>query len=233
MNKFIFLLVAIGLLLPLSSTQAGVVIGGTRFIYDAEKASLSIPVRNTSSSSWLIDSHVQPASRWPGAETMPASAFVVTPPLFTLAAGQENRLRLVYCGAGLPDDKESVFTLSIAAIPSGNVTANSVQMAFRSAMKLIYRPANLRGDPQQAYRQLHWSWGHDGLAVHNPTPYYVTLFQLRINGQSRDSAGVVAPFATRPIRGCMRTTVCHLRWQSINDYGRVMPPLTADATRQR
>lgn len=59
--------------------------------------------------------------------------------------------------APLPADRESLFTLSIAAIPSGKPEANRVQMAFRSALKLLYRPEGLAGNPQQAYRHLIWS----------------------------------------------------------------------------
>ncbi len=66
-------------------------------------------------------------------------------------------MRVVYTGAPLPADRESLFTLSIAAIPSGKPEANRVQMAFRSALKLLYRPDGLAGNPQQAYRHLIWS----------------------------------------------------------------------------
>lgn len=228
MNRSLLLLVALWIVLPLASARAGVVIGGTRFIYEAGRASLSVPVRNTSDTSWLIDSHVSTAARWPGAVAAltGTSPFLIAPPLFTLAAGQENTLRLIYDGAALPNDKESLFTLSIAAIPSGKPGSNSVQMGFRSSMKLIYRPAGLTGDPALAYRQLRWSRRQNGLAVSNPTPYYITLFSLDINGRPVNNAGVVAPFATRLIAGCAQAA-CLLRWQSINDYGRVMPPVNA------
>lgn len=227
MNRSLFFLVALWIFLPFAPAGAGVVIGGTRFIYEAGRASLSVPVRNTSDTRWLINSHVSDATRWPGAvaaNTGP-SPFWVTPPLFTLAAGQENTLRLVYGGAALPNDKESLFTLSIAAIPSGKPGSHSVQMGFRSSMKLIYRPAGLAGDPASAYRQLRWARRRNGLAVSNPTPYYVTLFSLDINGRPVDNAGVVAPFATRLIDGCAQAA-CQVRWQSINDDGRVMPAVT-------
>ena len=214
---------------------AGVVIGGTRFIYSADMPSLSIPLHNTATSVWLISSHIQSASRWAGAEaeTAQASSWVVTPPLFTLAGGQENTLRVIHSGRSLPDNRESLLTLSIAAIPSGKVNSNSVQMAYRSAMKLIYRPLGLAGDPQHAYQQLHWTLHATGLTVRNPTPYYVTLFMLRTNDKSVDSAGVVAPYSSRETRWCAQEAACHLRWQSINDYGRVMPAEEISVVRPR
>jgi len=158
MSKFLLFILMV-LLLPVSQVQAGVVIGGTRFIYNAKMTTLSVPVSNTTSESWLIDSHIQSAQRWPGGVVTPGGQppFVITPPLFRLAAGQENTLRVTWTGDSLPVDRESLFTLSIAAIPSGKPGVNSLQMAFRSALKLIYRPSGLAGEPQQAYRQLRWT----------------------------------------------------------------------------
>lgn len=208
------------------------VIGGTRFIYHAAAAALSVPVSNRSDAPWLINTYILSGGRWPGAKSEGKGApFVVTPPLFMLSARQENTLRVVYTGEPLPADRESLFTLSIAAIPSGKPEANSVQMAFRSALKLIYRPEGLAGDPQQAYRQLVWTLTPDGVTVRNPTPYYVTLFLLRANARAEDNAGVVAPFATRQTHWCRQTVHCAVRWQSINDYGRVMPPQAVELAR--
>ncbi|EDZ2176333.1 pili/flagellar-assembly chaperone [Salmonella enterica] len=232
MNKFFLRCAIYWCLLPISWAQAGVVIGGTRFIYHAGAPALSVPVSNRSEASWLIDTHILPGGRWPGTKNegniMP---FVVTPPLFMLSARLENSMRVVYTGAPLPADRESLFTLSIAAIPSGKPEANRVQMAFRSALKLLYRPDGLAGNPQQAYRHLIWSLTPDGATVRNPTPYYVTLFLLRANERAQDNAGVVAPFATRQTDWCRHTVRCTVRWQSINDYGRVMPAQTVDLTR--
>lgn len=209
------------------------VIGGTRFIYHAERTTLSVPLRNTSESDWLVDSHVLSGGRWPGADNLSPrkQPFVVTPPLFLLRAGQENTLRVAWSGEALAQDHETLFTLSIAAIPSGKTGVNSVQMAFRSALKLIYRPVGLTGDPQQAYRQLAWNLTADGLTVRNAGPYYVTLFSTRVNGAPIDDAGVVAPLSTRRTSWCRQVTRCVVRWQSLNDAGGVMPPVTVTAQR--
>ncbi len=73
---------------------------------------------------------------------------------------------------------------------------------------------------------------HVGATVRNPTPYYVTLFFITLTGAPEVNAGVVAPFATRQTDWCRHTVRCTVRWQSINDYGRVMPAAqTVDLTR--
>jgi len=231
MRNFLFL----SLLMLSVTANAGVVIGGTRFIYPEGRQALDVPVRNDSPAPWLINTKILSAQRWQGAEVSAAvdAPFIATPPLFALSAGQENKVRLIRTAVPLPPDRESLFTLSVAAIPSGKAGPDSVQMAIRSALKLIYRPAGLKGDPQQAYGQLRWLRTTDGVAVDNPTPFYVTLFNVRVNGKPVDNAGVVAPFGTRALAWCKGTAACQLQWQTLNDYGRVMPPLNADVRERR
>lgn len=223
MNKT---LIAAGVILLFSSiTQgiAGVSIGGTRFIYHEQAKGVKVELRNTSQSAWLINTTVSSGGTWAGvAPSQNPAPFIATPPLFSLKPGRENSVRLLKTEARLPEDRESLFTLSIAAIPSGKAGANSVQIAVRSRMKLFYRPANLKGAPQEAYKKLNWTMNNGQATVKNPTPYYVTLVNVVANGKNIRNAGMVAPFSTRNINACVKATTCKLRWQSINDYGRVM-----------
>lgn len=225
MRSLLFRLMVVWLVLCSQATLAGVTVGGTRFIYREGMHSLSIPLRNDSDIPWLVVTHVQSAARWQGAQVIDAMPFVVTPPMVELAAGQENTLRLIRMPGALPGDRETLFTLSVATIPSGKTGGNGVQMGVRSALKLIYRPEGLQGDPQQAYQKLRWSADRAGISVTNPTPWYITLFNLDINGKPLSNPGVVAPFATRQLT-TFSGSVARIRWQTLNDYGRVMPQLT-------
>lgn len=207
---------------------AGVVIGGTRFVFAEHQKALSLSLRNTSDQPWLVNIRVLNGGDWPG--SLPASAgnvpLMVTPPLFSLKSRGENNVRIISTNSNLPKDRESLFTLSVASIPSGRPGPDSVQLAVRSRLKLFWRPDGLKGSPDNAYRQLRWQITPSGLMVSNPTPYYVTVFKLNVDGQAVDNAGVVAPFSDRHTPWCKGKTVCPLRWQSINDYGRVMPVVT-------
>ena len=57
--------------------------------------------------------------------------FMTTPPLFPLAAGRSNMIRIIRTGGDLPDDRESLFWLSVASIPQtqGKPSPNSLQVA--------------------------------------------------------------------------------------------------------
>ena len=224
MRNWLLILILLG-----SQVQAGVIIGGTRVVYGEKNSSVTLALRNNSPTTWLINSKIAIGGSWPGSHASVEKApFVIAPPLFVLKAGRESTVRIIFTGPRLPGDRESLFTLSIATIPSGQVKDNSVQLAVRSQLKLFYRPAELPGLAQDAYRQLRWSRAGNQLRVENPTPYYVTIFSLQINGQKIRNAGMVAPFSFRHIRGCPQLKPCSLRWQGINDYGRVMPAMSLD-----
>ncbi|EGJ92988.1 putative chaperone [Shigella flexneri 2930-71] len=53
-------------LLVAGELQAGVVVGGTRFIFPADRESISILLTNTSQESWLINSKINRPTRWAG-----------------------------------------------------------------------------------------------------------------------------------------------------------------------
>lgn len=201
--------------------QAGVVVEGTRFIFNADKTSITFTVNNTSQQRFLLLSKVLDAQ---GQATRDVP-FMTTPPLFPLAAGHSNIIRIIRTGGDLPDDRESLFWLSVASIPQtqGKPSPNSLQVAIRSRMKLFFRPLGLKGREEDAYRQLTWQRAGMQVQVNNPTPYYVTLFHLQLNGIAVNNVGMVAPFSRVTTSGCPVDGPCRVQWQTINDYGRVMP----------
>ena len=222
------LLSACALLTAVPAAHAGVVISGTRFIYPAGEKSITFAVRNPSTSTWLIHTKVNAGGSWKGADQPETTqnTFIATPPLFTLRPDRENTVRLTFTDGALPTDRESLFTLIVAAIPEGKNGGNSVQTAVRSRFKLFYRPAKLPGEPEGAYQALRWSYGNGAVTVENPTPYYVTLFQLSLNDKKLADSGLVAPYAKRTFAGCQQASRCDIRWHAINEYGRILPEIT-------
>lgn len=211
-----------------SQASAGVVIGGTRFVYGEKQHGLMVSVRNKSDNTYLINARTETGGDWAGSDipVTKRSPFIVTPPLFALKPDGEYTLRIIQAGGELAENKESLFTLDIASIPSGKAEPNSVQIAVRTRLKLFYRPADLKGNPQQAYTQLQWHREGGDIVINNPSPYYVTLFQLSVNGVPIDNAGMVPPLGSRKVNWCHGSGACQLRWQTINDYGRIMPAVT-------
>lgn len=213
--------------------HAGMVVGGTRFVFSADEHGKSIPVKNTGKEGFLVKSQIVAddgrelsgtVSERPGNNVRDNEPFIITPPLFLLGAGKSNQLRLecLSCQA-LPTDRESLYRLGISAIPGGKPSANSVQLAVRSTFKLFYRPKGLSGEAGTAYQQLQWKREGKNVVVRNPTPYYVTFFELTVNNQEVHSSGMVAPYSSRTQAWCPATGRCDIQWKSINDFGGITP----------
>lgn len=158
--------------------QATVKIEGTRLIYFGQYKEASINIVNQSSSELAVQSWV---TREDDDATSPVP-FAVVQPLVRLDAQQHHLLRILYAGAGLPSDVESVFLLNVMEIPLKPEAADSVQFAVRQRLKLFYRPAGLAGSSSEAVPQLVWS-RTDGqtLTVTNPSAFHLSLVDVQVD----------------------------------------------------
>ena len=96
-------------LLCITAAQAGIVMGGTRVIYQEGKREAAISVTNADPHPpYLVQSWVENYAEHDKARV----PFIVTPPLFRLDPEQNNVLRINFIGTSLPRDRESVFWLN-------------------------------------------------------------------------------------------------------------------------
>lgn len=209
-NKLIF-----AGLLASTSAISGVEIGGTRVIYDGRSNQASISVKNPDSKPYLIQSWVSKSDQNDDND----STFITTPPLFRLEPGTQNSVRMVLNGKNLPGDRESVYWLNIKSIPSSSPDAkNDLLIAVKSKMKLIYRPAELKGDPSLAYQQLQFFNKNGTLMVKNPTPFSVSLFDVKINGKVIKKPTMILPYQDVPLTNAA-SPGSEVVWRVINDFG--------------
>ncbi|WP_137848465.1 molecular chaperone [Enterobacter sp. 2VL] len=216
MNRYADVMLALVLALLSVQAQAGIVIGGTRVIYNGDKKESAASVRNPEKSGvYLVQSWVDSGEQ--GGNT----PFIVTPPLFRINPDEENMLRIVRTGGNLPQDRESVFWLNVKSIPATDDSTprtNVLQVVVKSRMKLFYRPAGLEGQPESAYHQLSVARSGNRLTVTNPTPYYVTLFTLKVDGQEIKEADMVPPKGNASFT-LPSARASNVTWQAISDYG--------------
>lgn len=207
--------IAVSLLLISTSAISGVEIGGTRLIYNGTGHQAAISVSNPDNTPYLIQSWVSKNENSDDGDSL----FVTTPPLFKLNPHAQNSVRVMLAGNAVPQDRESVYWLNIKSIPSSSAEAkNELLIAVKSKMKLFYRPAGLKGDPSLAYQQLTFSAAGGKLSVHNPTPYSVSLYDVKVNGKELAKPPMVLPFQTLSLP---QTTVAsgEVSWRAINDFG--------------
>ncbi|MBA7848173.1 molecular chaperone [Klebsiella sp. RHBSTW-00484] len=210
MKRYLKVLMA-GWLLVGAAAHAGVVTGGTRLVYPGGKKESSLSVTNNDATPYLIQSWIEADNG--------TAPFLLTPPLFRLEGEQQTRLRVIYSG-GLPENKESMFWMNIKAIPSSQAKAgtNTLQIAIKTRIKLIYRPKSVTGTPETVTEQLRWTRSGNTLQVTNPTAFYMNFAEVKIGGAEVKEANWVAPGATARF-DLPRGNTGSLQWKLINDYG--------------
>lgn len=211
-----------GLLAGSGIAQAGVVIGGTRVIYDGSKKESSIGIENPDASPYLIQSWVENE-----AGKSDKGSFVITPPLFRLDGKQKNTLRVIQAASPLAIDRETLFWLNIKSISASEeaVSENTLQIAVNARIKLIYRPAALKGiTPDEASKQLKWTQQGQNLTVNNPTPFYINFNAISVGGQPVENATYVAPRSSASFALPKASRGNQVEWKVISDYGAISPP---------
>lgn len=213
MNKSVILFAIITFLFPSLVRAGGVGLGMTRLVYHAKDKQTSLNIRNTDvSSPFLIQAWL---SDFDGIKTQD---FVVIPPLSILRPNKENTLRIIFKGKGLPTDKESLYWLTVKAIPqSVNQDRNTLQLAAASRIKVFYRPTGLSESISDAYQKITGSLNKGKLILNNPTAYYVTLITLKVDGKEI-SPLMLAPKTDVIVRGEFNSAK-NFSYQTINDYG--------------
>lgn len=204
-----------------ADSRGGITLNSTRIIYPQGTKQINVPVRNTSDKSvFLVQSWVEDAR---GNKT---KDFVVTPPLFTSNPGNENTLRLMYSGKDLPRDRETLYYFSAKGIPSVNKKElenhNALVLATVTRIKLFVRPAGLRPSPAKAPEEIRFRREGNTLRVINPTPYYITMTNIKAGSQKLEST-MVPPVGniTLPLPSGSGSDIS---FSTVNDFGAVTVP---------
>ncbi|MCW2256701.1 P pilus assembly chaperone PapD [Providencia alcalifaciens] len=209
-----FICFFISTIITINTAYAGVIIGGTRVIYLEGNKDVSISVQNPDKIPYLIQSWIEDAQ---GGKQ---SDFTITPPLFRLNQEKTNTLRIFLTENKLPNNQESLFWLNIKTIPATERTENSLQIAFKTQMKLIYRPASIKNiNFTEEQKKLVWSKNGSEIIVKNPTPYYINFQSISFNGKKTEDISYVAPFKSTLFK--TNDSLAHgvIKWEIINDYG--------------
>lgn len=203
--------------------QAGVVVGGTRVIFNESQHEASLSVNNPDLKlPYLIQSWVDgngPTGANAGAAKPP---FIVTPPLFRLDSQSENVVRIVRTGGNLPDDKESVFWMNVKSIPATveGGSKNVLQISIKTRIKMFYRPKNILGSLDSTNNSLVFSRTGNHLLVNNPGTYYISFYSLAIGNSKISTTDIMAaPKSTTEYVIPANTQGNKVSWKIINDFG--------------
>lgn len=205
--------------------DGGISIQGTRIVYPQTAKQQSLSVSNSSTTdSFLVQSWVEDAS---GHKTRD---FVVTPPLYLSGPKNENTLRLMRLGGQLRQDEETLYYFITKAIPSidnkKEGDKNVLRVAAATKIKLFVRPAGLTPPVKDAPSRLTFRKEGERLVITNPTPYYITLTDMKSGGKTLKDI-------MTPPHGSVEQIIppgagVKITYHTLNDYGAVTPAITAE-----
>lgn len=207
-------IMAISLLFAFKS-YAGVVLGNTRLIYPADSKEVTLSLKNTETSqTFLVQSVIE------SAQGEKQQNFAVTPPLFVLKPGGENKLRVfLKNSAPMSADRETLFWMSIKAVPSASreEEGNFVQFAVTNRIKLLYRPNGLKMPDESVWKKITLTKRGNDLVMTNPTAYYMNISSLKAGSTVSENL-TLAPHETQ-VLGKQQPAGTKAEVVFINDFG--------------
>ncbi|MBW4202734.1 fimbrial chaperone [Enterobacter cloacae subsp. cloacae] len=212
------------------NASADIVISGTRIIYPESAKDVTVSMDNRGTRPLLVQTWLDDGrdSTNPQELKLP---FIVTPPVSRVEPQKGQTVRITWLGQTLPKDKESLFWFNVLEVPPKAKESDNqsmLQLAFRTRIKLFFRPTGLKGEPTEAAKNLKWSQTRQGqkvvLSAKNDSPYYVSLASASlISGGKRYEIEThyIEPFSsqTMNVKNAPLTGNSKIIWQAINDYG--------------
>ena len=142
-------------------------------------------------------------------------------------------MRITYMGGALPQDRESLFWFNVLEIPPKSKakegeSLNQLQLAFRTRIKLFFRPDSLKGTPGDAAEHIKWSQKIEGnplsLVAQNDAPYNVSISSVsfKVGGKNYEvESKSILPFSNinMPVKGLTNNTGGTVMYYTINDNG--------------
>lgn len=166
------------------NAMAEVVINGTRIVFNAKDKESVVQLKNNGKNPYLLQVWIDdgdPKSK-PGEVKVP---FIITPPVIRIDPGKGQAVRIISTNPALPQDRETLFWFNMLEVPPKPTEmiksgSNLLQLAFRTRIKLFYRPANLQQGPLEAYKNLKITLKNNSLNIVNNSPYFITLSKLEV-----------------------------------------------------
>lgn len=216
-----------------AEARQGITFYVLRVIYsENDRQGTSIIAYNKTSRAYLMQSRIRPLHHATGGVDwitagVAAVPLIVTPPLSRLEANGELTLRIRRNGQRLPSDRESVFFISMQAIPAQSPpdqqsTASRMILTITNNIKVFYRPAALsRRAVADMAPKLRFRRDGAGLTADNPTPYWLTFSRLSVGSYTlgNDQLRLMVPPFGQQCYPLPTGAVGNVRWQLIDEDG--------------
>lgn len=210
---------------------AGIRIGRTRVVYDANKKEVALSLANEDNElPWLVQSWTDTG------DGKTRGPFIITPPLFRLDPQKEQNLRIAWSGAAVAQDKESLFYINVRTIPAvakedGSIDKNVLRLIYKTRLKLFFRPKGLAGSPGENCKNLRFSRNGNVLRVVNEGAFHSIFDSVKLGGTLLKKTDMVTPKSSAEIPLPAKANGQSVTWRCISDYGNATPPFTTSLSK--
>lgn len=219
-------LVCAGTALCTFNASADIVISGTRVIYPQSAKDVTVKMENRGNKPLLVQSWLDDGRDGVNPQELKLP-FIVTPPVSRVDPSKGQTVRITWTKQPLPQDRESLFWFNVLEVPPKAKEADSqnvLQLAFRTRIKMFFRPEGLQGDPAVAAGNLKWSQQGTSLIANNSSPYYVSMASatITINGKKiAVDSHTIPPLSdeTIPVTNTANMKNGKIEYIAINDFG--------------
>lgn len=220
----------VGMLMIPAISHADIVLSGTRIVYPQASKDVIINMENRGNKPLLVQAWIDDGRDMVNPQQLKVP-FIITPPVSRVDPAKGQTIRITYMGQQLPQDKESLFWFNVLEVPPKATDAddkNLLQLAFRTRIKILFRPTGLKGDPVDAVKNIKWSLqrnGNDVVAIaQNDKPWHISLSEGNVisNGKTYPlDVQTVAPFSKQEmhVKGLNSLVSGDVKIKAINDFG--------------
>jgi len=219
-------LVCISAALSASRASADIVISGTRVVYPQSSKDVTVKMENRGNKPLLVQSWLDDGRDTVNPQELKLP-FIVTPPVSRVDPSKGQTVRITWTGQPLAQDRESLFWFNVLEVPPKAKDAdaqNVLQLAFRTRIKMFFRPDGLQGDPAVAAGNLKWSQQGTSLIANNSSPYYISMASATItmNGKKIEvDSHTIPPLSneTVQVKNTPNVSGGKIEYTAINDFG--------------
>lgn len=208
------------------NTCADIVISGTRVIYPQSSKDVTVKMENRGTKPLLVQSWLDDGRDTVNPQELKLP-FIVTPPVSRIDPSKGQTVRITWTQQPLAQDRESLFWFNVLEVPpkaKDGDSQNVLQLAFRTRIKMFFRPDGLPGDPAIAAGNLKWSQQGTALIANNSSPYYVSMAKatITVNGKKIEvDSHTIPPLSneTIPVKNAPALRGGKIEYTAINDFG--------------
>ena len=208
------------------NTCADIVISGTRVIYPQSAKDVTVKMENRGTKPLLVQSWLDDGRDTVNPQELKLP-FIVTPPVSRIDPSKGQTVRITWTQQPLAQDRESLFWFNVLEVPpkaKDGDSQNVLQLAFRTRIKMFFRPDGLPGDPAIAAGNLKWSQQGTALIANNSSPYYISMAKatVTVNGKKIEvDSHTIPPLSneTIPVKNAPALRGGKIEYTAINDFG--------------